>query len=595
VPDRCAPEVGPAALRALGAEAFVEDGSRVSFPERASSPLRVWGRVGVECRAVDATGSTDARLAPLRIELTLDGETVFVRHFDRLWVASGPTVQRVYGTLFEAKGPWSYRLYRWPSSPDADATEAGGGDGIIDFAGLRPGRHRLCVEASDAAGGCSELAWEVEVRPPLVPVEWRAAPERSGGWLLGLRLREPVDSSRLPLRLERQAPASRRSAAGWVDAGEWLPLGQGWHCARATGAGPLRVVDRAGKILMPTVQLGGHESSKVSWSSTQVRSRIEEGMIVLEVIPPAHFPGLPRVCLETVQGLACPLVFRGAGDSGGWEFALTPVGLSVQSQRLVLEFGAEPRRITLPLDDLLLMGGFRAEGSPTDSGGAIRCLGGRLTLVPAAGSFYEGTSLRVQNAGPGDSLWIASVDPAGRTGGGLRALSPIVAVEPAWWPLQEPLPLRIDRTALLTATDEAGGRWGLYRLNGQGRWRWVGRQEDREGLGAAVAELGRFAILEDRIAPEIAAADPPDGARLRQPPRRLQVRASDVGSGFDPRNADIELDAVGQLAVWDVDESTLTARLDAPPSPGPHAWGVRVTDRAGNSSAVRLRFEIVGP
>jgi hypothetical protein len=581
-PDVRAPEVGPIGLRALAPGAFVDQGLSARAPEGRGAAVRVWGPVGVECRAVDATGTTTARLAPRSIELTLDGVPVFTRRFDRVDVGSGPAVRRVYGTLFDDDGPWSYRLHRWPAGAEPDASEAGDGTGVIDFSAVPLGRHALCVEVVDADGASAEAAWSVEVRPPLQVTDWRAAPDGAGGWMLGLRVGAPMDSSRLPLRLELEAP--RGSAAGWSDAGVWLALGEGWFCARSPRSGAIRVVDGSGRPLLPPIRPGG-AATGTDRPAVQVRTRVEEGMALVELLPSAQFPALPRVRARIGEATV-PLVSRGASERGGWLYGMTLSAPAAGAVELIVELAGERTRRVLAVPELLAV-------QAVAPGSAVRCLGDRLTLPRAADSFYGGSVIEAAAGGAGDSLWGARFAGAGATSGGLRALAPIVSLGPAWWPLRAPLALRVPREALASPGDTASGRWGLYRWSPAGYWRWVGRESDAAGLGATVSELGTFAILEDRAAPDIAGALPADRARVGEAPGRLRVRIADTGSGFDPRNADIDLDGQPLLAVWDSDEGTLTAR-PARVAPGAHAWEVRVTDRAGNRSTARYRFEVAG-
>jgi len=587
VPDMRAPVLGPVGLRALGADAFVADSTQAIWAGEAGAPLRVWGRVGIECRVVDASGTTTARLAPLSIRVTLDGGPVFARSFDRFPIDTGPTVQRVYGSLFDADGPWSYRLYRWPPGAESDATEEASQEGVIDFAALPRGRHRLCIEACDASGGCGEVALDVRVEPPPRIAELHAAPDRSGGWLIGFRLAQPVDSLRLPLclQVEETAPAHHVSGAAarsaWKDHDECLELGDGWLCARSPGGGPVRLVDRLGRLVLPPIRPAAEKAEVPAPGTPRVETRLEEGMLLIEVHPSAAFPGLPRGRLITDSGASVPLVRRGPCGDGGWAFALEHGAFEGIADRLAIDFGGRPEVVEIQLPSILGLRRGRA-GQP------IRCLGGRLTLVPAVGSLFGGMVVEAKVASTTDSLRADQADVEG-----LTILSPVVSLAPARWPLAAPLALRFSRAAL-KGMDAADPAWGLYREAREGRWRWVGREADGAGVGADVTEFGTFAILADRRAPAVSGAQPEDGAALREPPAALRVRLSDVGSGFDPRNADIDFDGQRLIAVWDVDEGTLTARPEGV-ARGAHTWDVRVTDRAGNRTVTHQRFEVAGP
>jgi murein DD-endopeptidase MepM/ murein hydrolase activator NlpD len=582
-PDVRAPVLGPVGLRALGAEAFVAESTQATT-ENPGAPLRVWGRVGIECRVVDASGTTTARLAPLRIRVTLDSASVFVRHFDRFPIDTGPTVQRVYGSLFDADGPWSYRLYRWPPGAGPDATEEVLQDGVIDFAALPLGKHRIGIEACDANGGCGDITLDVVVQPPPRIAELRTAPDRSGGWLIGLRLSQPVDSLCLPLCLqtEEAAPVRAKSTVAarpeWRERDECLELGDGWFCARCPGDGPVRLVDRSGRVVLPPIRPAAGKTPAQAWGASRVVTRIEEGMLLIEVHPPELFPGLPRGRLILDSGASVPLALRGPCGDRGWAFGVEHGAFEGGVRQLAIDFSGRADTVEIQMASLI---GLR----PGGTGEPVHCLGGRLTLVPAVGSLFGGMVVEVQVAPAADSLPLPEADR-------LTAVSPVVLLAPSRWPLAAPMGLRFPDSTL-AGLDASDPTWGLYREVREGRWRWVGRTADVEGLGADVTEFGTFAILADRVAPAVSGARPEDGAVLGEPPAMLRVRLGDVGSGFDPRNADIDFDGRPLLAVWDIDEGTLTARPEGV-ARGAHTWDVRVTDRAGNRAVVHQRFEVTG-
>lgn len=591
-PDVRAPVLGPVGLRALGADAFVAESTQAIVTAEPGPPLPVWGRVGIECRVVDASGTTTARLAPRRIRATLDGAPIFVRHFDRFPIDSGPTVRRVYGSLCDADGSWSYRLHRWPPGAGPDATEEEELSGVIDFAALSLGKHRLCIEAWDASGGCGEIAFDVLVQPPSRIVELRCAPDRSGGWLLGLRLGAPVDSLRLPLCLQtEEAVAARAGSAAvgqreWKDHDECLELGDGWLCARAPGDRPVRLIDRGGRVVLPPIRPAAGESPAQAWGTPRVVTRVEEGLTLIEVHPNGLLPGLPRGRLVLEAGVSVPLVLRGSCGDHGWAFGLEHGAFEGRVERLAFDVGNREEAFEIPSPGLLGL-------LPGGGGEPVSCLGGRLTLVPAVGSLFGGMVLAVEGAIAPDTLASLGAEGAARSTGGLVAAAPAILLEPSRWPLAAPLGVRFPRS-VLEGMEPSDPAWGLYRQVRGGRWRWVGRQADDAGLGADVTEFGTFAILVDRAAPVVSGAQPEDGAVLREPPAGLRVRLSDIGSGFEPRYADIDLDGEPLLAVWDVDEGTLTAWPKGV-ARGAHTWEVRVTDRAGNRTVVSLRFDVAGP
>ncbi len=603
-PDDVAPTVGPAYLHALGVEARVADGPGAALTRGDAAALRVWGRVGVECRVIDRAQTTDARLAPLALRLFLDDKLCFARTFREFSVMPSADVERVYGWELGEEGKWSYRMYRWPLGSPADPTEELGGDGVIDVARVPLGEHRLCVEAVDAAGNVSEGVWRIDVRPPLCPTLWKAAPAPGGGWLLAMRLEVPVDSLRLPLRLQlavdeartgKPQPGRRAGAdsnavisghEAWQDAGEWLRLGDGWLAAYTARGGPVRIVDHDGVPILPALHVGTWPN--LPWSAIPPVVHVDhtEDFTTIEVESRGGFPGLPQASLVACDGSRIPLRLRGCGSRGGWLFAVEPGALVGETSRLKIEFPRAHDRIDLPLGNLI---GLPVQPDPHEAvtETALRLADGRLTLLGTAGAVMGAAILSVTWVPARGAVW---EEPAEQQG--LLPLSPILRIAPQGWPLGGPLALRMGEAAGLDRMGIARGKWGLFHRKGGGAWRWVGQETTRDGVGATITALGDFVILEDCIAPRILSPVPEDGTQLTGSPPRLVVRVTDVGSGFEARAANISLDGEALLAVWDVDEGTLSVGLDTVLASGRHTWAVQVTDRLGNRTEEKYTFSI---
>ncbi|MCK4306242.1 MAG: M23 family metallopeptidase [Candidatus Eisenbacteria sp.] len=559
VPDKAEPRVGPARLRGLAPDSWVNGEPAMEFPCAHADPIPVWGTIGFEVAVLDRCGLTAARLSPLRAAVFLDGEPLFSRIFTRLDFSRGRELGRIYGRPCAGSKTWVLRMYRWPLGADPDQTEGDAGAGLADVRALSPGRHTLCFEAQDAAGYCTEASWEIEVTPPMLPVAWKAE-HQNGGWLLGLRLAEPVDSLRLPLHYRWRQPGIDGAAGG----GRWMPLGQGWFAARLPLQGPVEVevsTSEGCRIVSP-ILLGGR--GEIELARTDLRLRVDEGMVLVEVNPACPFPGMPEAWIELMNGERVPLTPRGCPPSGGWNFSIAPDAFAGQSRSLCLAFPSGEGEIPLP--DLI--------GLP-ESGEALEA--GWLTLQSDPGVLAGSMILTQRFAGPDDSL---------------RVLAPLLELGPQWQPLLHPLRVSIATEALYEGPAELSERWGLYRRTSKGEWSWVGRERTQKGLGGFIKELGCFALLEDSEAPALARTDPPAGAVLPASPRRLRAWIVEIGSGFNPMQADILLDGRMMLAAWDIDEEVLTAMVSGPLDPGPHEWEVRIIDRVGNRCDEILEFTV---
>ncbi len=596
--DNVAPSLGPIRLRALAARGWVDGGIAGERLLPVTEPIAVWGPVGVEVGVFDRTGQNTSRLAPLHVRLWLDDRLVFARTFARVDLARGNDVRRVYGRPCQGSGRWILRLYRWPAGapPDAAEGDPGLGDGRIDAALLSPGPHVVRVEAQDAAGRRDSVSWRIEAVAPIVPAEWRCEPDVHGGWIAGLRLAEQPDAGRLPLRLAwRPAGAPDRDQAARAG-GEtrWLALGEGWFAAHVPASGPLEleILDAAGRRVGAPLTAG----SPGGLADATVQMQAAEGGILLELRCSAALPGLPSIALEDEQGRLIDLIPRGLTSGGAWAHWLEsagpmPVRGPLRTARL--RAGAERRVLTLPASGLLALEG------PDTTGASPATRVGPLTVRPLGAAFPGPLCLVPDLWAPGDARWedLAARAERGGSGdenGGLRLLSPVVGLGPEWWPLGAPLEIVFDAESLIDRPGVQRERCGVYRLTESNSWRWVSQVDSAGPLGGTVNALGRWAVLEDAAPPRLLWGDPRPDAQLAHSPGRLRVGLTDLGSGFDPRDADIFMDGRMLLAEWDIDAGTLSAAVPPGLAPGTHRWEARVADRAGNVASRDFEFRIGG-
>jgi hypothetical protein len=274
---------------------------RVVSSDADTAALRVYGPVGVEAVVVDANGTTDARLAPHVLRLYLDGTLCYARELQSFPFDRTGEVRRIYGRGAEdgdGTEDFAYRLYRWPPGARADVTEAEPGEthaacahGVIDAARLAPGRHRICVEALDAAGGRTEDCRILEVTPP---------PRAAGGAMLAGGGEDPA--------------AGRRAAS--IDS---LP-------AQPDPASP--------------------------GPATRARVWFEEALCACEILD-GGLAEIPRAQFVAAQGSVTELTLRGPGPGGGWLFAVEVGELAGLHTALRIELPQSGRATTQPLPALI--------------------------------------------------------------------------------------------------------------------------------------------------------------------------------------------------------------------------------------------------
>ncbi|MBD3236400.1 MAG: peptidoglycan DD-metalloendopeptidase family protein [Candidatus Eisenbacteria bacterium] len=607
-PDLGAPEIGPVRLHPLTPHAYVTPPNGTWTVSRGQSP-RIWGPVGLEAFLIDRSGLTGARLAPLAARLFLNETLIYERRFTAIDFARDFEVDRIYGRLARERGPFAVRLYRWPHGAGPDQTERCAEDGVLRSERLSPGRHRLCLEVVEAGGYVSEREWEIEVRPPLLPRRWEACRFAEDNWQLALRLATPIDSLRLPLWLhrcrfgEREALSARgtaRPASGEAlpapgePCAEWAPLTDGWFVAPvpAGSADAVCVTDAAGEPVLPWMAIG--DAPEKRGGEGNLRLAFQEGFVELRVQPARPLRGLPEALLEDSHGRFWPLALRPAPDVRSWSFAVRAGALQGMARALILRGPGGEETMRLPVHGLGGVAQIGEEASWSIDGpsgvrlrGSGRSLCGPLILRIAA--LAAADSLRgAVTDGEGRAVWRAD-EPEGAT---LPICSPIWRIDPVHWPLRGPCELYVARKSL---SRDADLRYcGLARCDADGDWHWLGGAYAEEAWIGRIPALGTFAVLSDRHPPLCSQPDPPDGSTQSATLQRLAVRVEEVGSGFDPRQADLFLDGTPLLAIWDVDAHLLWAEVEGALAPGRHRWEARIVDRVGHEARATYAFT-VGP
>lgn len=204
VPDRIAPRVLTirAVPAAADAQVLGKAVAQVAVPAAGRVPtLAVRGPVAFSASVVEVADVMNHKLAPWRLALTVDDETVFEARNDLIdW----PSIGDIRYEFLDCAGVRERWLFR------RAADQVPGRHGDDWFRQLAPGRHRLVLTAEDRAGNRSTVAWTLVVLAegeawPAAAAGWRAAPVGAG--FAGQGLAIP------PLGEPREAPPGERLSA----------------------------------------------------------------------------------------------------------------------------------------------------------------------------------------------------------------------------------------------------------------------------------------------------------------------------------------------------------------------------------------------
>ena len=179
-------------------------------------------------------------------------------------------------------------------------------------------------------------------------------------------------------------------------------------------------------------------------------------------------------------------------------------------------------------------------------------------------------------------LWAAEEPKPPALPAGLKAVSPVFALEPGILPLDQGLWLGIRNDA--TAADGgavAGGAVALYRFD-RGDWDHEGAEERPGGfIGGTVKRLSHFVLARDVVAPHVAWLSPTQEKLSTGPKPLLRARVRDGESGFREDDLTFFIDGRRVPSEWDQDAADLRYTPRSPLAPGKHTLAVEARDRAG--------------
>ncbi len=536
----------------------------------AAGEVDIEGAIGVAVETYDRADASrlSNRLASHRLRLLVDDEEVFQTTYDAFSYDQIHQVELDRNFRLRALGLGRYHnLFRVPGNRLPLYGRYGIGDGALRAGrGLRPGRHRLQVIVSDAAGNRSEA--RLRVRAVRFPVVVEAAAVASGD---SVRLAgRVVGAGAFDLTFESSSDGGKtwRGKGGCgVDSGEEA-------ATRVPGGDGLlyRIRARDGN---------GLESFRTCAPFQPAVGVAADSMLACT---PTFYRDYATLRIDADRTLATSPRVRARWD-GGREAELLVCQRALRTYRALLVFDpAEEGKVRITASAIGLGGetGHQTlivEQQPVEvSGGFIRSGDGMAEARFDSNAVYEKLFGRVL---------VAEV-PEGAPAAGLA-----YGFSPGGVPFD-----KRARTVVSLRYPAGFGRperLGLYELEGDDTWSFVDNNLDPESASvwARVSHFSTYALLADEAPPEIADLRPASGGSV--PSRRpiLSATLRDGMSGIG-REEDISVLLDGRRLVFEYDpeQDRVTARPKQDLEPGSHILEVRARDVSGNEARDSSAFTV---
>jgi hypothetical protein len=537
----------------------------------SSIPL-VEGRVGLSLAVHDLADGAQNRLNVHALSLFLDGQRIFSAIYDRFPFSATDKADLDIDFSLYREGRGIYHNLYVAQGNDLPFYEPDGfGCGIIDAQVLDPGHHRIRIRAEDFWGnvGEAEFSLLLDQRPSLedlrisrdsaaVQLSVRAADPDGPVQKVVLEVSENLGRHWQPLEVAAVPGQEHLYRALWRG-------GDNCILVRAWGEDQFGVCSHPKTGSVGTLSGKGdgpefewhleffHDSVELSISSDRMLAQEPRVMINQMDQGPRTVP-LYSEGLRQYRGLA-PLM---PGSDG-------MVVVSITGRDLEGHLGATA--FSFPLSTITRSGG-----------GRVADLGGRVEALFEPGSVYQAFVSYVEE--------VEATSPPG-----LPLKSPAFF----FYPDDRVFQGRATISMLLPET-EKNQRIGLYRLNQQGDWSFIGHHSgERHGaIEARVRSFSTFALLEDQVAPLIWRVRPEDGSPTKERCPVLSAKVRDVGSGIG-REEDVVMILDGQILIsqYDPPIEAVFFRSRESLALGQHLLEVVVRDRAGNESRAQSHFHII--
>jgi murein DD-endopeptidase MepM/ murein hydrolase activator NlpD len=544
-----------------------------------------WGSVVVSARTLDRAETSKGPLPVAALSLLVDGAMVYDTHLDSVAYAHQVVVDHAYDAKRARQGDRRVRrLFSTPATALSGLDRRSGG--VIDVAEGSP--REVEIVARDAADNVTRAGFVLLAdAPPLVTGAeiTGAIQERVHG---KGRTRTRVRAT--PLRVEASDPEGpvasvlirdssgretilrARSAAGAIE-------------GEALGDPPFSIFAIDGR---------GHRSSARILVAADAEGPGGDGEVVERA--PAHevpidvslYDGVspvPAVLLATREPIASLERIEAIldGDRGS-RFTVVPSKVESPTRILCpLDLGGGSGRLSLHLQ------GTTALGAPIDQ---------RVALPAWVVARGEETQLELPlgrlTLGGDDlytDLWLYAErhDVKPKLDAGLLARSAILELLPRDVVLRSAVSLRLPLNGV-----ERTDRVALYVQRNNGSWGYVGADRDGSSVGGDIKRLGRYALVEDSIAPVLHAKAPGEGKVVTNRRPWVSAAVSDIGAGVTASGLELRVDGKTVIAEWDPEAGELRGQTRWELAAGEHTATVTARDRVGNSSQRNWRFTVAG-
>lgn len=564
VPDEAAPIISGLMVLPLDAQSRTGSGPgpdlrqfRASGRSRYLLPdtIQLDGSFGFAVSVWDEQGFGRNRMAPVSVELAIDGETRYTVRNSNFSYDQAGEISLEYEVRGEGPAERYLALYRRDGSTRLDRA----GDGRVsasrtkDARGLEPGLHVGVVTAADAAGNRSSAIFHFALhRFPAVD---------------GMRRLEAADEAVFSA-IDPDGGTVRAALGESTDGGRtWRPVP-----LERVGSFLRGPVSPDRTALWRVTAADGDGGSVTRWFGAPLPAA-EPDMAFCEIRPSAtpFGPFLEIVADRPLAGI--PVVTAHAGGESET--------LAVHQRAPAVFEAYAPRAADPERAVVFSVYGRDHRGYPVAAHRAVRVLplggGARPVAVAVDSTAMELTAVSAIRP------FAAILEPAP----GAQAPDELQPVSGAF---TVDFPSEALAGSIRIAC-EPGVRAGLFAHREGRGWSCVGVPA-RENGRVSIARPGVYAFFRDPIPPRIrhvALERSPSGGSFYRAVSCV-VPVEEEGSGIDPWSASARIDGEPAVCEWDEYRERLVVPIPLSIAPGRRTLVVEVSDRAGNVSAGEYGF-----
>jgi hypothetical protein len=521
--------------------------------------LHLEGIFGFAASLWDEQGFGDYRLAPLEVELSVDGTLVY-RLTNRIFdYGQTGEVDLEYDVLGDGPANRYLVLFKKPGSTLTDREGLGlvasRGYGSAEHFVLDEGLHRIEISARDASGNASRAMFHCLVgRRPVIEEARKlsAAPEiivsasdPAGGSVDGY-LYESLDGgdSWMSVRLEPYGRYYRGSPT---------PADEGIYRFLARNEGGLSAERYFSSV--PPRRLEGKVFAELN-------PALEYAGLSIRIVTDRILVGKPSLRIDFEDGADSLEVYRIGKKAYR---SIVPVEMIGEGDAVISVTGVDYRGYAL--NAVAVSRAFKIER------GRERCflLGDSLRLCLMAKRLWQ-SGLCI----------IREVPFPGAPAAGIVPVGPAFSME-----------YRTDHIEQLRLICEPGEKTGIFRwIEGKG-WKCVGVPA-MDGGEVSLPGPGVYAFFRDGLPPDfrtVAIEESPKGSGFYKS-YRYYVPVSDTGCGIDPYAASAFFNGEPALCEWDDLKGRMYIPMPAARPAGPVRLRVEIADRAGNRTVGEYSFMI---